>query len=312
MTEEELMARLYGFEDQARTRLKSDEVSPLREAVTRLFAGQKKPDVIRWMNAAGHLTTRGSQWQTASFDRVIYHPAIAGLAEDPETGELVETGLPHIIEPEEGRRLHAERPEVREREARYDYAFSYGLCDCGECTASLTGARANSSTPGYRCSGCGKVRVAAGLLEDYVGTYVVAQLSRPGARKALLDELERVKKLLPQLRLELGRAQFAVKDLDAQHDNGLIDDAEHDDETAEAKERVKQARARLRFAEQVATAPVESVEDLVQWWNHAPAASKGAVAGLLLKRVTVFKASAQGIRHIEDGRVRLEWRTTAD
>ncbi|MFF7171652.1 zinc ribbon domain-containing protein [Streptomyces pseudovenezuelae] len=306
------MARLYGFEDQARTRLKDDEVSPLREAVSRLFAKQSKPDVIRWMNAAGHLTTRGSQWRTASFDRVIYHPAIAGLAEDPETGELVETGLPHIITPEEGRRLHAERPEVRDREASHDYAFSYGLCECGECTAPLTGARANSSTPGYRCSDCGQVRVAAGLLEDYVGTYVVAQLSRPKAREVLLDELERVKKTLAQLRVELSRAKFAVRDLGVQRDNGLIDDAEHELQATEAKKEVKQARARLRFAEQVATAPVESIEDLVQWWNYAPAASKGAVAGLLLKRVTVFKASAQGVRHIEDGRVHLDWRTTAD
>ncbi|GAA3371287.1 hypothetical protein GCM10020367_21350 [Streptomyces sannanensis] len=312
------MARLYGFDDSARTRLRDDEKQVIRLAASRVREGQSLAAVARWMNDQGYRGTLGGAWAPVSLGRLLDNPVIAGLAQDPKTGELYETGLPRIIEPEEFEELRKRQRRPERTTPDFDYMLTGGLLGtCGLCGHALVGARSNSSTPGYRCQpdeegGCGKVRVAAHLLEDYVGTRVLGELARPGALLRLQEEKARIEAEAEQVRnrlaaleeqrgnlaedyakQELGRAAYKAA-------NQKIDDAE------------KELRQTLRYAEQVAAAPLGGIDDvtgLVNWWNSAPAKSRRALCHLLLDQVEVYQASARGIRHIEDGRVVLRWKS---
>lgn len=192
------MPRLYGFDNQALTRVRAQERQVVREAVGRIRAGQSQAEVAAWMTAEGHRGTMGGEWTSMTLGRLLDNPAIAGLERIPDTGELVETGREGLITPEEfgwlqerpGRRGSVRAAEPREGD--YQYLLSEGLTVCADCGQRMAGSRTGAGTPSYRCQsnfegrgGCGKVRINAPRLEDYVAEYVLGELSRPGAQVAL-------------------------------------------------------------------------------------------------------------------------------
>ncbi|MBO0512401.1 hypothetical protein [Streptomyces beijiangensis] len=271
-----------------------------------------KTEVVRWMNSAGHRTTRGGQWAVMTLSRWLDNPKIAGLAADPETGELVETGLAYVITPDEYHRLK-DLPRGPERSDPFDYMLSEGGSDCGLCRHPLVGARANNRTPGYRClpnedGGCGKVRITAGLLEDYVGTYVVAELSKSGVQERLIALRKYFDEKVAALRVELDALMDRSGRLSVVYLDSGITQADYRAGKTENATRLRDVRKQLRFAEQAANAPVGGVENLVEWWNTAPVDSRRALCTLLLEKVEVFQASKPGVRTVEPGRVVLHWR----
>jgi hypothetical protein len=314
------MPRLYGFDNQSLTRLRDDEVPVVRDMANRAEAGQSQAEIAAWENSEGHRGTMGGEWTSMSVGRLLDNPAIAGLERDPSTGELRETGLPAIISRAQFERLQ-KRPSrlgsVRsgvEREPDYDYLLNAGTVVCGLCTVPLTGARSDAGTPSYRCptnfegqKGCGKVRITASPLEDYVGEYIVAELLRPEvankleeARRAFASEAEGVRERISQL--EKARADLAQP-----YAKGELSRAAYLAADKETTAGLKAQRSRLRSLEQVMDVPVRGVDDLVSWWNHAPIRSRRALVALLLERVEVFSAPARGVRTVE-GRVQLHWR----
>ncbi|MFF3514673.1 recombinase zinc beta ribbon domain-containing protein [Streptomyces sp. NPDC002573] len=316
------MPRLYGFDNQALTRVRAEERQAVREAVSRIRAGQSQAEVAAWMTAEGHRGTMGGAWTSMTLGRLLDNPAIAGLERDPATSELVETGREALITPEEFRSLQELRPgrpggtrSAEDRAPDHEYLLAGGVSECGQCQQRMAGARTGAGTPSYRCQttfegrgGCGKVRINAALLEEYVAEHILGELLRPGAQAALeaaraqlADEAEEVRGRIAQL--EKSRAELAEP-----YAKGDLSRSTLVATDRTIGQSLKKERARLRHLEQVVDVPLGGVEDLARWWEHAPHASKRALVVLLLEKVLVHPARARGVRDVDD-RVTLAWRT---
>lgn len=313
------MPRLFGFDNQARTRVREAEMQVAREAVSRVrVGGQSQAEAAEWMNSVGSRGTKGGEWNSMTLGRFFDNPAIAGLEEDPETGELRETGLPALITREEflDLRRRPSRPgSVRSGEPRaddYPYLFTDGFAVCDECSEGLTGSRTTVGTPSYRCilSGCGKVRITASLLEDHTGEHVLAELLRPGTREAVEAAKAQLEAEAAQLRAQVAKLERSRAELGDSYGQLSRDTLVAAGRRVEID--LKAARTRLRFVEQATnTTPLGGVEDLAQWWNHAPPKAKRGLAILLLEQIRVGPAQERGVRTIEDDRVKLLWRAAA-
>ncbi|MFI9157554.1 recombinase family protein [Kitasatospora aureofaciens] len=302
---------MFGFEDSSFERLRAAEVPGVQGAASRRLLRQSKAAIAEWMNSDGFRGTRGSEWTSMTVGRLLRTPEIAGLTRDDQ-GELVESGKPAMITPEEFHEIQAidAATVVEQREDTYEYLFTGGLAICGESADPMVSARSNADTPGYRCEVCGKVRVAAGVLEDYVGEHVLAELLRPGAQERIeAARAERAAQAV-EVRERLDQLKKAAGELADAYLAGEVTRQTLAAVEKRAGEQIKPLRARLRFLEQTVNAPHPTdVDDAIRWWEHAPAASKRALAGLFLDAIEVNKASARGVRHIEPGRVVLRWRS---
>ncbi|WP_326604198.1 recombinase zinc beta ribbon domain-containing protein [Streptomyces sp. NBC_01800] len=318
------MPRLYGFDNQALTRVRAQERQVVREAVGRIRAGQSQAEVAAWMTAAGHRGTMGGEWTSMTLGRLLDNPAIAGLERIPETGELVETGREGLITPEEFGWLQ-ERPGRRgsvrgaePREGDYQYLLSEGLTVCADCGQRMAGSRTGAGTPSYRCQsnfegrgGCGKVRINASRLEDYVAEYVLGELSRPGAQAALESARKAMAAEAQQAVVRIAALEGKRIELAAPYAEGQLSRDSFVAADRLIGRDLKAERARLRYLEQAAEVPLGGVEDLARWWEHAPFASKRGLVMLLVEKIQVRPARARGVRSVDD-RVTLIWRTALD
>jgi hypothetical protein len=317
------MPRLYGFDNQALTRVRAQERQVVREAVSRIRAGQSQARAAAWMTAEGHRGTMGGEWNSMTLGRLLDNPAIAGLEVDPDTGELRETGREALITPEEFRELQKRpgRPgSVRSDEARepdYEYLLASGLTVCGACRQSMAGGRTSAGTPSYRCQsgtesrgGCGKVRITASLFEDHVAEHILGELMRPGVRAALEQAREQMAAEAADLRERLAALEKSRGELAEPYAVGELTRGAFVSADRSITERVKAVRARLRFLEQAVGVPLGGAEDLARWWEHAPFPSKRGLAVLMLEEIRVRPARARGVRSVDD-RVELVWRTAA-
>ncbi|WP_324787074.1 recombinase zinc beta ribbon domain-containing protein [Streptomyces sp. H51] len=316
------MPRLYGFDNQALTRIRAEERQVVREAVGRLRSGQPQAQVAAWMNSEGHRGTLGGEWTSMTLGRLLDNPAIAGLERDPDTGELRETGREALITPEEFRWLQESRPSrlgsVRSgqrREDDYEYLLAGGLSVCGQCGQQMTGGRTSARTPSYRCptsfegrGGCGKVRITASLLEDYVGEHVLGELARPGAQEALEQARARLTTEAEQVRVRITELEASRAELAEPYEGRQLSRAAFDAADRRIRDSLKKERARLRFLEQIVDVPIGGVEDLARWWEHAPHRSRRSLVVLLVEQVVIHPARARGVRVVDD-RVTLRWRT---
>lgn len=315
------MPRLYGFDDASKRRLRDDEVDPLRQMVSRALQGQSNADVAVWANGEGYRGTLGGEWKDASVGRLFRNPAIAGLRYDDD-GELVDAGHPGAITREEFVALLERESSRKTAEAAppYDYLLADGGCTCGKCTWPLQGARTNAGTPGYRCrpkdkdgrGGCGEVRMDAELLENHVGENVVAELLKPGIRKQILKAQEAVRAQVEELKSTIADLEGRRSEAATLYGQRRISSDAFVTADREITANLKDARSRLRYAEQMANFSLGDAKDLVRWWNTAPYASKKAITRLFLKNIEVFPASARGVRTVEPGRVVLHWRKLPD
>ncbi|MFB7323448.1 recombinase zinc beta ribbon domain-containing protein [Streptomyces sp. NPDC056190] len=313
------MPRLYGFDNQALTRVRAEEQQVVREAVSRLRAGQSQAAVAAWMTAEGHRGTMGGEWTSMTLGRLLDNPSIAGLERDPVTAELRETGREALITPEEFRWLQ-QRPgrpgsarSAKDREPDYDYWLSEGLALCGNCGQQLTGSRTSARTPSYRCpttfegrGGCGKVRITASLLEDHVAEHVLGELMRPGTQASLEQVRAGLAAEAEQLRERIAELERSRTELAEPYANGQLSRKAYVAVDQQVTASLKKERARLRYLEQAVNVPLGGVEDLARWWRHAPSSSKRGLAMLLLSRVEVRSARARGVRAVDD-RVTLTW-----
>ncbi|WP_274558155.1 recombinase zinc beta ribbon domain-containing protein [Streptomyces spiramyceticus] len=315
------MPRLYSFDDTSKRRLRDSERDVLREAVSRrMQPGVSTADVAAWMTEEGHVGTLGKPFVTMTLGRLFRNPAIAGCRYDDD-GELVDAGHPGSITREEfedlQKVLDPPDKQAADRAPAYDYMLTSGTSDCGYCAQPLTGSRANSGSPGYRCrpaekdgrGGCGKVRVDAVLLETYVAERVVAELLKPGIRAKIEAARERVAKLVKDLGKEISALEQRRKDLAEPYALGEIRLAAFKEAHKEIDSKLKALRSRLRYAEQMASFSMpEDTKDLVRWWNRAPVGSRRALTRLLIEKVELFSASEQGVREVTTERVALHWR----
>ncbi|MER5714905.1 recombinase family protein [Streptomyces sp. NPDC002132] len=313
------MPRLYGFEDMAYRRVRESEAEGIRRAASRRLLRQSWPAICEAINAEGYRTTRGNLFKPDVLANILDHPAIAGLMEN-EDGELVDSGGPRIIPVEDFLAIRAMRPSNdpdTQRAPDREYLVSGPLGVCGLCAHTLGASPSNAGSRGYRCmpstaqhpGGCGKVRINADLLENYLGEHVLAELAKPEVAALIGEVRDELLATAQDLRDEAAAARRRQKELGESY--GRSPELSLKAFKAADKkltELIREKTTQARFLEQVKHVPVGDIPDLVRWWKHAPMAAKRGVLVLFLEQIAVYPAASRGSRTVDADRVALRWR----
>ncbi|MGD3111463.1 recombinase family protein [Streptomyces sp. YGL11-2] len=279
----------------------------LREAVTLLFDGQTEAEATRWLTRKGMLTPRGNEFRREVLHRLLTNPRLAGLHEN---GEPIEGWDERVLEPAVFMRLqklYVERSEKRSayREA-HDYLLTGGCAVCDECSQPHVGSRAHADAPpSYKCDGCGKTRINAEKLEDFVAEHVLAELLKPGARKRL-EKLECDNEAeIARLKEHIAGADERFASIGDLYGRGLMVKAAFVAAQKASKEDLRVSKLRLKHLEQMTDLPIGDVHDLVAWWRTASYASKRGLVLLEVKHVRVGRAEGS---QDPAKRVLIDWR----
>ncbi|MFD7639485.1 recombinase family protein [Kitasatospora sp. NPDC059795] len=311
--------RQFGFADFSRQSLHEAEAAITAEAAELSAAGESDAAVAAFLTGAGFVGTLGKPFTSQSTGRLLTNPAIAGLKRNDD-GSLVPADHPAMISPELFARVmeqHVKAPRADD----YDYMLTgCDLAVCGRCGAQLGGLRSSAGTPGYSCPDgnrqdrpgkCGAVRIAAPLLEDFVGEQVLARLMLPGTR-ADLEKLQTV--LAAQLeadRLRVEEIDESIRELAAMVVRRELQARDLKQAKAEAAAESRVLKRRILTLQQAVDVPISgTVDELVAWWNTAPAKTRRGLALLMFHRIDVHPGG-RGVRKIEPGRIVLWWRNEA-
>lgn len=313
------MPRLFGFEDMAYRRVRESEAEGIRRAASRRLLRQSWPAICEAINAEGYRTTRGNEFKPDVLANILDHPAVAGLMEN-EDGELVDSGGPRIISVEDFLAIRAMRtsndPDAQRAPDR-EYLVSGPLGVCGLCAHTMGASPSNAGSRGYRCmpstaqhpGGCGKVRINADLLENYLGEHVLAELAKPEVAALIGEVRDELLATAQDLRDEAVSARRRQKELGESY--GQSPELSLKAFKAADKkltELIREKTTQARFLEQVKHVPVGDIPDLVRWWKHAPMAAKRGVLVLFLEQIAVYPAASRGSRTVDADRVALRWR----
>lgn len=299
------MGRLSGY---VRAGVVHPEEAPLlREAVTLLFGGTPEAEATRWLTSKGMLTPRGNEFRREVLHRLLTNPRLAGLEGN---GEPIDGWDERVLEPDVFLRLQelfTERSEKRgkPRDA-HEYLMTGGCAMCDECTAGMIGSRAHSEAPpSYKCDDCGKTRINAEKLEDFVAEHVLAELLKPGARERL-EELEcDIEAEIARLKEHISGADERFAGIGDLYGRGLMVKAAFVAAQKASQEDLRLSKLRLKHLEQMTDLPIGDVHDLVAWWHTAPFASKRGLVLLEVEHVRVGRVEGS---HAPEKRVLIDWR----
>src|SRR5690606_9788761 len=223
------------------------EAELVREAATRLLAGESMYSVlVDWENR-GIRTTAGNRWTPYSFRRMLISPRIAGLREyqardrngkkitptrTPDGGwsdVIGPAAWPPIIDRDTWEKLRVLLldPSRRLTNPARKYLLTGGLIRCGLCDAPLV-ARPRSykrrccvcaKGPGF--TGCGKIRTLAEPIEELVTEAVFYRTESEGFRAALSARLE--KSSAPSPGADLAEIERRLDELEVDFADGVVD-----------------------------------------------------------------------------------------
>jgi DNA invertase Pin-like site-specific DNA recombinase len=218
--------RPFGYRAD-RVTLDPVEAALVREAASRVLAGDAVRAIATDWNERSIATAGGSTWTVETLRRMLGSARLS--AQRSHRGEIVGPGQwEPIITPEETARLRAildERKRTRSRPVRR-YLLP-GLLRCGLCDAPLVSRPQANGDRRYVCakgpghSGCGRMAIRADEAEAFIVEAVLHQLDAPAVAAALAtaasadaasaaehDALRQDREQLDQLARAYGERQF--------------------------------------------------------------------------------------------------------
>ncbi|GAB3185883.1 DNA invertase Pin-like site-specific DNA recombinase [Micromonospora palomenae] len=180
--------RPYGWEPDRLT-IRESEAAVIREAASRVLAGEPLRSIFRDLNARGLHNASGKPWTHPTFRNVLLHARHAGLREH-NGQEMGVAAWPAIIPPETWRAVrrvlnNPDRVTTPGRAGRLHLLS--GIAVCGVCGSPLRVGH-SKSTEAYRCMASACVSRRRDRLEEYVEAVVIARLSRPDAAALLAPD----------------------------------------------------------------------------------------------------------------------------
>lgn len=186
--------RPFGYETD-RVTVREAEADLVREAMTRVLAGEPLAAIARDWTARGVETVTGAAWSSTAIKAFLVSPRIAGLR--AHRGEVTaEAVWPAIVDRASWERVRAilTDPSRRRRGPLTRYLLT-GLARCGSCGTPLVGAprgqrkgdgargkyrtASGASVRAYGClkrnGGCGRVFILAEAVEDFTRDLVLAR-----------------------------------------------------------------------------------------------------------------------------------------
>jgi site-specific DNA recombinase len=304
--------RPFGFTGSGRNKVTLAralaEQELIREAASRIVAGDSLRGICIDWRRRGVMGTTGSPITTRSLRRMLLSPRIAGLRE--HNGRLVDTAATWsavigreqwdaviAILTDPGRLTHA-------RGGVHRYLLS-GLACCGVCGNKLSGKRQGSSWIGYHCQnrfgeGGKCVQRSAAPLEELITETLFVAVESP--------EWDRVEPADDQTRgmyERLARDQGLLDRLEDKLAQELISQAAAKRNRAEIERRMDDARARLAQlgdARVVAQVP----RNLRDVWPDLSLDRQRAILAAVIERIVVHR-QGQG-RRFDPNTIEVRWR----
>ena len=304
--------RAYGHETDGVTAV-SEEAAYLAAAAKRLLDEQTLASTADWMTENAGPTVSGRPWSTTTLRRRLRNPAIAGLRENAD-GELVKGPAEKLVDRETFdalQELFTRNERGQGDKPKHVHYLSGGIATCGLCRSALVSRSTANGGRGYVCEteGCGKVRISAEPLDEYIGERVLAHLKDKARLKWLgvvrdqfAAEAKKAAVFLEQLtahKAELARA-YGVKDLTL---------ADFKEAKAALDGKRKEAMALVRRGKALEELPELTPDGLEKWWTAtASREQRRALVQLVVAEVRVGPATVRGSRRFDEARFDIEWR----
>ena len=306
--------RPYGYSDDG-GRLVGEEARIIKEAATRILAGESLTSLCRDLNDRGVQTVSGKPWRVTTVRRILASGRISGQVE--HLGEIVAKATwPPVISPAETTRLRSllldpTRNKRGRSPRRYPLA---GVLRCGLCGATLVSRPNSAGTRRYICTrvpgrgGCGKISITAQALEQFIAEAVLYRLDTP-------DLYRQLKRALPSteeaevLQRQIDEDQAQLQVLADLHGRKQISLSEWLAARKPVEERIEAAARTLgTFGSSSALEGYlgDPAKLKVEWGDLSPSRQRAIVTALVEK--LVVQPAKKASPRFDPERIEVTWR----
>ena len=308
--------RPYGYSAD-RLHVIPEEAAVIREAATRVLAGESLRSVCSDLNERGFATSVGKPWTIGSLSRVLRSARVSGRRE--HRGEIVADAVwPGIISPKASDRLRTlggrgAGPGPTGRSPR-TYLLAGRLLRCGRCDTPMVSKPRTDGTRRYVCAkgpgfgGCGRMAVNAEPVESFVAQSVLYRLDTPELAAAL-TEVRHADAETDQLAASLAEDQAMLEQIAADYAAKTITHPEWLAARSPVQLRIDQAKRRLSRISHTGRIDeyVGRSEALAEAWADLPLSRQQAIIRAVVDQVVVNPAT-RGRNRFDSGRLDLIWR----
>ncbi|MEP7379398.1 MAG: recombinase family protein [Chloroflexota bacterium] len=305
--------RPYGYAADRRTVI-PDEAAIIREAASRILAGDSLRSLTTDLTNRGVTTVKGGPWSVHPVRRLLLSGRISGQRE--HHGEIIARAeWPPIITPEETTRLRALLTDPGRRTNRTVRRYLLaGLLACGRCGTRLVarprgdGARRYICPKGPGFTGCNGIAILSEPIEELIIEAVLYRLDTPQLAAALTGHAAADEETAATL-ADLQADEAQRDELARAYGGRAISFAEWLAARKPIEQRMEAHRRRLARASRTSALDeyVGHADTLRQRWTDLPLARQRAIVAALLDRATVGPA-LKGRTKFDPSRVVPLWR----
>jgi len=285
------------------------EAAIIREAATRVLAGESVRAVVLDFQRRDVPTVRGGPWRPKALADILRSPRIAGIRPTGGAPGAAAT-WPEIVDTAIWRRLTAVLNNPTRGRMPRSYLLA-GTLFCGRCGCRLYSASSRNQgvvRRRYHCrpeepSACGRLSVEAKVVEAYVTGLVFG-----AAQSADLGQVRSERRSEDQARLaaSLDEDERQLNQWAEDAGNRLITRTEYFHVRAPIEERISEAKKGLARLAPDDPIPAD-MADVLGRWETLSFEQRRAVIALFVSKVSINPAAHHGGR-FDPTRVRVEWR----
>lgn len=305
--------RPFGFNEDRLT-IKKSEAKLIKQAATRVLAGESIRGVCRDWSAKGVPTVSGGAWNPSVVKRILTAPRTAGLRE--HGGVVVsEAEWSPILTREQYERLNLVLGDHRRRKNESGSARKYlltGYIYCALCDAKLVARPKHDGRRCYCCAtgpgfkGCGKIRSLSEPIEKLVAESIFVAMDFSSVDRALKREdgsVSKERRLLDSIRAQEDALDQLARDFYAER---VLSRSEFFAAKQAIEAKIEDARAQLS---QIQSGRVfmdfpRSERALRAAWDERGLEWKRAVVDAVLDKVILHPA-VKGRNFFDPNRVEL-------
>jgi site-specific DNA recombinase len=304
--------RPYGFASDRRT-IRPGEAAVIREAATRLLAGESVRSICANLNERGERTVTGVEWKQQTLRRMLASGRISGQRE--HRGAIVGPAeWPAIITPAETERIRTlfSDPARRTNRTARRYLLAR-LLRCGLCGSTLVSRPRADGTRRYVCAsgpgfgGCGRITILAEHVEQVVTEAVLFRLDSPELAASLQGRSD--DPVAAEWQAEAERAQAQLDELATAYAQQLISLQEWLTVRNEIEQRLQAARKKLATLNRVSALDgyLGGASELRQEWETMPLSRQAAIIAAVLDHAVIAPA-IRGRNTLDPSRITFVWR----
>lgn len=297
--------RPYGY-TRDRMNVVFHEAEVVREAASRVLAGESLGGIAADLTARGVPTVRGGPWSRTSLRELLLRPRIAGLRQYQGT-VIGPAAWPAILDRDIYEAVRTVLTSPQRRPPGLTNSRKHllsGIATCGVCGSALKIHHGGPSAPlAYSCQqrGCGKVRRSLHHLDEFVTGLMIARLTAVSLQPAI----------------DIGEKQIGeqIAAIEARLEQVAIDFADDPDVTADQvrtmTRRLRSSLDRLqtRQADRLRSTVLAGLGgvDLASTWASLSLSRRRAIISVLAESVVVLPTIRRG-RGFDPSRIDIRWR----